>query len=1681
MGDNDRGETMVAERLKIQNEVQQAGETLGYSDDKLQTYVKEQMIIIDKKMQDKLDRDQRAKELEARRQDQEQELKLLEARRLEREQEIALKKLDVQEQENKIRITGEIQDHDTGFTYNRGNKVPLPNLPTFREDIDRIDAFLDRFETYATCKGWDKTVWSVAVASYLTGFALEVYYKLPKGDRQNYDALSKELLRYYQITDYDYKNKFWSSRCHKDESPTQFISRMSEYFDQWMELSGANTKEKMRDVILRHQFNRACTSELNMFVGERSVSSMDEVRKLTEQFAKVHKNVMLPSPNEDRNSKKKFSKKTDDKSKNDSKIIDKNKPAFNRDTLCFTCNKKGHVARECPSVTCFKCGGQGHKAFNCKANVSKASSGIQQETQERKCCPCSQRNDSLDGSSKAESSYGSEQSYLKDEHMHSSSGCIEVRPKASTSIITHISASQFVPKSNLNVPVKHALVGKTKVECLRDSGCSGAVVANRLVHPEQYTDEIVLMKLIDSSILKVHMANIYVRTPWYIGYVHAMCLEHPIFDLVIGNVEGAREPKEFDPNFVLYPGSTCKDTPSKSSAMSEEAPECAVVGMKESVDEALDKCRVMVQSCEQMIHMGTNVIDRLVTLIEERANEVNVKTIDEITNVNDDINHVLTPSNDITGDEQIVSVVTRAQKMRNAYGPDTLKVADSIGMSVTRKEMIELQRADVTLAKYFKELPGPITKGRDEISFKFKEDVLYRVFQNTFVNNGNPVVQLVVPKTLRNEVLKLAHESVLGGHMAVQKTTDKVLMCFYWPGYSTDIVNFVRSCDVCQRTIPKSKVPKVDMQRMPIIDTPFKRVAVDLVGPLYPSSDNGYKYILTLVDYATRYPEAVPLKFITAQAVAEALVDIYSRIGIPEEILSDQGTQFMSEVMKQVNYLLSIKSMTTTPYHPQCNGLVERFNGTIKKMLQRMCRDQPRDWDRYINALLFAYREVPQASTGFAPFELVFGRTVRGPMQILKELWTNEDQDNEVKTTYQYVFDLRNRLESAMEVAREELVKSRETNKKYFDQKARDRKFSVGSKVLILLPTDHNKLLMEWKGPYEVVEQVAKHDYRLLIRGKLKVFHTNMLKEYVSRLDKGQESVSCSVAQYLRGPDVEITPIIESEFSCIDKGISKEPTSLISKEMDQSRLPIQSCCQASILEGESDCLSQDELLEFLPIESKESYLDVKIGSDLSAAQVKDMERLVFTYKGMFTDVPGNTNCGEHVIDLIEDIPVRAKPYNIPYNVREQLQQEVDEMLRLKVIRESDSPYASPVVMVRKKDGSNRVCIDFRKLNQKTVFDPEPIMRAEDIFADIGDSKYFIAIDLAKGYWQIPVRKEDIPKTAFVTPDGHYEYLKMPFGMVNSGATLIKCLRSGFNMLKPVTIVENGVSKTLETRKYVSFYVDDIIIKAKTWAELVAVAKEILRVLQLLGFTIRPSKCVFGSTKIDFLGKGIADGSLTLQEVNVKKILDAREPQTKSDIRSFIGMVGFYQSFIPNFATICAPLTDLTRKNMPNKIVFGPEHKKAYENLKSVITSDPVLKLPDLTKDFTLRTDASDRGLGAVLMQQYEDKLYPVAYASKKLNEAERRYSTMEKEGLAIVWAVRKFRMYLDGRAFMLETDHAPLVQMNRCRYANNRISRWCMFLQSFDIRIRGIKGADNHFADYLSRIVADIHSQEGKM
>ena len=447
------------------------------------------------------------------------------------------------------------------------------------------------------------------------------------------------------------------------------------------------------------------------------------------------------------------------------------------------------------------------------------------------------------------------------------------------------------------------------------------------------------------------------------------------------------------------------------------------------------------------------------------------------------------------------AAVTRSQAKQSENACRKLKVPDQI-INEDKEALKQAQATDRNLDSVRGRVEsGSITVSRDlnrgETKFVRKKGLLYRQF-----TKGNKVtLQLVIPVGFREKVLRLAHETSLS-FWASKRHWTELYLSFFWPGVCGDVARFCKSCDICQRTIQKGRVTKVPLGMLPVIDTPFKRVAVDIVGPTEPEiirSDKNSRYILTMIDYATRYPEAVALPSIETEREAEALIAMFSRVGIPSEMLIEHESRVTTEVMNEVSRLLSLQQLTTIPYRPYSKSPVEKFHAMLKRVLLTMCAERPNDWDKYLPALLFAVREIPQESLGFSPFELLYGRNVRGPMQILRELWSVEETDEHARLTYQYVTDLRERLEKTCKLAQDNVRKLDIKQNAFYDKRARSRKLYFGHKVLLLLPSESNKVLLQWNGPYEVLEVVNMMNYEINVTGVVNTYPANMLKLYVER------------------------------------------------------------------------------------------------------------------------------------------------------------------------------------------------------------------------------------------------------------------------------------------------------------------------------------------------------------------------------------------------------------------------------------------------------------------------------------------------------------------------------------------------------------------------------------------------------
>ncbi|KAK7109283.1 hypothetical protein V1264_013350 [Littorina saxatilis] len=941
---------------------------------------------------------------------------------------------------------------------------------------------------------------------------------------------------------------------------------------------------------------------------------------------------------------------------------------------------------------------------------------------------------------------------------------------------------------------------------------------------------------------------------------------------------------------------------------------------------------------------------------------------------------------------------------------------------LTPEDLRKAQREDVTLtsARKFAET-GEISGGA---KFLYKNGILYRSSLDRLAVEKNRVV---VPKSFRAKVLSFSHDHPMAGHLGQKKTSDRIKIEFWWPGLSNDVKRHCLSCDICQRAAPKSCAKKVPLGYMSSVGPVFKRVAVDIVGPIIPMSETKSQYILVMMDYATRYPEATPLKNIRAETVANALWEMWTRLGIPDEIITDQGTQFTSDLMKEVNKFLMIKHKMTAPFHPQANGLVERFNGTLKSMLKKLAIEQPRLWDTFIPALLFAYREAPQESMGFSPFELLYGRTIKGPMQILRQTWTEENLSEEVKTTAEHVVNLRNKIEETCNIAKANLGKASRRQAQYFNKKAVPREVEVGKKVLLLCPLKLNKLELAWRGPYEVIEKINRCDYRIQIGSKRKVYHINLMKEYVEREHENHIDATASSED-----DPEVDPVEDEHVAVV---IEEDNT------MDDD-----------IFQADAQ-----RTLPLLETVRSENVDHVQFSEKLSEQKKKEVSEICQEFEGNFTDVPLTTNLERAQIRVSETKPVFVRPRPIPHAMVKTVEEEIDEMLKLGVIEPANSPYNSPIVLVKKKGGKYRFCCDLRGLNNIVVFDAEPITDVEHLFQSLGKAKFFTKLDLTKGYWAIPLEEEDRNKTAFTTSKGQFRWVNLPFGLKTATGIFNRMMRK---LLGPIR------------RQDVHHFMDDILIATETWEEHLVALRAVLQRLKEANLAAKPSKCYVGFDQLPYLGHEIGNGKRWPESDKVEKIRQAAPPTTKKELRSFLGLTGFYRQYIESYSSIAIPLTDMTKKDHPEKLRWNDSSKDSFEKLKNKICESPILCMPDNTKEFVVRTDASDRGIGAVLMQEKDGRLRPISYQSLKLKGAESRYATVEKECLATVWGIDKFERFLYGKRFTLETDHQPLKCLQK-QPTNPRLMRWALQLQPYNFSVRVIPGKDNHGADYLSRATYD--------
>ena len=645
-----------------------------------------------------------------------------------------------------------------------------------------------------------------------------------------------------------------------------------------------------------------------------------------------------------------------------------------------------------------------------------------------------------------------------------------------------------------------------------------------------------------------------------------------------------------------------------------------------------------------------------------------------------------------------------------------------------------------------------------------------------------------------------------------------------------------------------------------------------------------------------------------------------------------------------------------------------------------------------------------------------------GPLLLLKEKWL--DEDPEKISVLKYVATFKDRLFRAGQIAKRNLQESQSKMKVWYDRKAKSRCFEPGDRVLVLFPVVGNPLQAKYSGPYKVVKKISDTNYLVKTpdrRKETQVCHINMLKAYHEK------------------PKPELVTL--------------------NNRLGLESLTHSKDCVGQVAEKEEDTESEVRLEnDQQPIKLQNSQILNDLGTKLShlpLVQRKELAEVITQYREVFPDVPSKTNLIEHDVDVGDSAPIKQHPYRVSPMKKELLDKEVQYMLKNDIIEESQSNWSSPCILVPKHDGGFRFCTDFRKVNDKTKSDSFPIPRIADCIDQIGNAKFVSTFDMLKGYWQVPLTQRAREISAFVTPSGLYQYKVMPFGMKNAPATF-----------------QRMVNKLVRDIDGCEGYIDDVVIFSDNWSDHICQIERFFQIMLDAKLTINLMKSEFGKATVKYLGHIVGQGQVRPLDAKIQTIVKYPIPTSRKELARFLGMAGYYRNFCLNFSDIAAPLTNLLSKKV--KFVWTDDCQLAFDKVKLLLQKSPVLKSPDYEKPFKLIIDSSDVGTGSVLVQEASDGLdHPVSYFSKKFLKYQKNYSVVEKETLGLVLALEHFDVYLGSTPFKIKvyTDHNPLTFLKTMKNKNQRLVRWSLALQEYNLEIQHIPGSENVVADALSRCI----------
>jgi hypothetical protein len=1490
-------------------------------------------------------------ELQRVKQEREQELRKWEIERDrerdERHMQLELKKLELQAAGGHL-LSHAAQHAPMAFDVSKHVRL----VPRFQETD--VDTYFLHFEKVASSLKWPEEVWTILLQSVLTGRAAEAYAALGIVEGADYQVVKKAILKTYELVPEAYRQKFRTCRKQDGQTHVEFSREKEVLFDRWCSSKEVKEFGELRQLVLLEEFKKCVHGDVKTHLDEQKVNDVAEAAVIADDYALTHKGASKYGPSPKGGSQGAYFKPNQGKPFYGQSGFPKQQPLENTD------KKSGQTPDpkwkgQSSGPICFYCKKKGHVMSECWVLKNKNKSNIPTSqakptglaTVRPRPGGVSQRCTALEESKELKS-----ESFM-DEYL------------------------PFISEGFVSLEGDNATLQPVKI--LRDTGASQSLLLEGILPLSEKSSAgaSVLVQGVELGFVDVPLHVVNLKSDIVTGRVTIgvrPCLPVEGISLILGN-DLAKGKVLANPCVTEKP-STTDGTEQLQDDFPGIFPACAVT-------RAMAK---KVPTCD------TEDDDMCLT----------DTFFGHIGDVDDDKSHS--------------SVESKTPDVSTFCGKQGSPVVGDgeFGQSVLSKErLIVEQEKDPELQALAEKAHTLVEALEVPVCYYKQGGVLMRKWRPSDVpadNDWKVVRQIVVPAIYRHEVLSLAHDTPLAGHLGVRKTYDRISNHFYWPRIRRDVSEFCKSCHTCQVVgKPNQTIPVAPLYPIPAFEEPFSKVIVDCVGPL-PKTKSGNEYLLTIMCASTRFPEAIPLRKITAPVIVKALIKFFTFVGLPKSVQSDQGSNFMSGIFQQVMHQLGIRQYKSSAYHPQSQGALERFHQTLKNMIKAYCYDCNKDWDEGVHLLLFAARESVQESLGFSPFELVFGHTVRGPLQLLKEKWLNDESETNL---LDYVSTFRFRLLKACEVARKNLGNSQKRMKTWYDQDAKLRTFSPGEKVLVLFPIPGQPLRARYYGPCTVESKVSDLDYIVATPDRRKpkqLCHVNMLKEYHDRGEQVAAMPVTTVSQVGSVPDEEVN--------------SSNP-----------------------YDGDLDCdvgLKNSDVL---------ANLDKKL-CHLTSDQRKEITDLIQEYVHLFPDVPSRTDLAVHDVDVGDARPVKQHSYRMNPVKLGHLRKEVDYMLENDIIEPSHSEWSSPCLLVPKPDGSFRFCTDFRKVNALSRSDSYPIPRIDDCIDKVGSAKYVTKFDLLKGYWQVPLTDRAKDVSAFVTPDGLYQYKVMPFGMKNAPATF-----------------QRLVNEVIAGLEGCEAYMDDVIISSDSWLQHLQQIRAFFDRLTHATLTINLLKSEFVQAFVVFLGHVVGQGQVRPVEAKVECIVNFPVPTGRKELMRFLGMAGYYRKFCQNFSDVASPLTNLLSKNQ--KFVWTSQSQEAFEKVKAILTNAPVLAGPDFTKPFKLVVDASDVGAGAVLVQEGKlDVDHPVCYYSKKFNKHQKNYSTVEKEALALLLALQHFEVYVSAaqRPIVVYTDHNPLTFLDKMKNKNQRLMRWSLFLQEYDVEIRHIRGKDNVIADALSRV-----------